>query len=96
LLVDLLIEHKATEIVSGTAKGADHFGELVAEKLKLPVKKFVPDWMKHGKSAGMYRNKEMALYANAAILFKGGKGTSNMRSEMLNLGKPILYDAGMT
>ncbi len=47
-------------------------------KKNIPIKKFVPDWTKYGKVAGPIRNAEMAAYADAVILFPGGKGTTNM------------------
>ena len=54
------------EIVSGTARGADKFGENTAETWGLPIKKFPPDWSL-GKKAGYLRNKQMAEYATHLI-----------------------------
>ena len=73
-----LSELGATEVVSGDAPGADQLGIYVASEMKLPVKHFPADWVTFGKSAGPRRNKEMANYANACILFPGGTGTMNM------------------
>ena len=68
------------EIVSGTAKGADRFGECFANRLKIPLKRFPADWDTHGKSAGYVRNKQMAEYATHLIAIWDGKskGTKNM------------------
>lgn len=68
------------EIVSGTARGADKLGERYAAERGLPVKKFVPDWDKHGKKAGYIRNEAMAEYADALIAFhmNGSRGTAHM------------------
>ena len=77
-LVELLKELNPEEIVSGCAKGADTFGELVAEKLKISVKKFPANWELYGKAAGTIRNEQMANYADICILFPGGKGTNDM------------------
>lgn len=56
-----------------------------------PIKKFYPDWGKHGKAAGPIRNKQMAEYADALLLIWDGesKGSKNMKEEMLKLNKPV-------
>lgn len=69
---------RITEVVSGGAKGADRGGELWAKHWNIPIKRFPADWDKHGKKAGPIRNEEMAKYADAVILFPGGRGTANM------------------
>jgi hypothetical protein len=74
-----------TEIVSGTAKGADSLGELYAKIHNIPIKRFPADWNKYGRSAGYIRNKDMAHYADACICFwvNKSKGTGHM----INLAK---------
>lgn len=69
-----------TEIVSGTARGADKTGEWVAGFYSIPVAKFPADWDKHGKRAGYLRNAEMADCADALLAFWDGKskGTKHM------------------
>lgn len=79
-LDNLLNEIPITEVVSGCAPGADTCGERWAISNNIPIKKFPANWDKYGKSAGYKRNKQMAEYADAAILFPGGKGTSLMYS----------------
>ena len=68
------------EIVSGTAKGADQFGERYAISRLFTIKRFPADWDTHGKSAGYKRNEEMAKYADACVVFWDGKskGTKHM------------------
>jgi len=68
-----------TEVVSGTARGADRLGELWAFQHSTPVKRFPADWSK-GKSAGYLRNAEMADYGEAliAIHLNHSKGTQHM------------------
>ena len=75
---------KEIEIVSGGAKGADALGERYAEEHGLPCKVFPADWDKYGKAAGPIRNKQMAEYADACIVFWDGKsrGTNNMITEV--------------
>jgi len=94
-LKDKLKELNATEEVSGCARGADTFGEQVASILYIPIKKFPPEWDIYGRSAGYRRNVEMANYADAVILFPGGKGTAHMKkiAEQKNL-KVIEYEGG--
>ena len=73
-----------TEIVSGTAKGADLLGERFAVENNIPIKKFPANWSKFGKSAGFLRNKEMAEYADTLIVFWDGK--SKGTKHMIDLG----------
>lgn len=71
------------EIVSGGAPGADSLGERYASENGYPIKKFPADWNTHGKAAGPIRNRQMASYAHACIIFWDGKsrGTKNMIEE---------------
>lgn len=68
------------EVVSGCARGADKLGERYAQNRNYYVKRFPADWDKHGPAAGPIRNKEMADYANACVVFYNGfsKGSKNM------------------
>ena len=81
---------KISEIVSGRAIGVDSLGEQIAMQLNLPLSLFPANWNKYGKSAGYIRNKEMAKYADAAIIIWDGEsdGTKNMIDEMKKLNKP--------
>jgi hypothetical protein len=74
------------EIVSGGAPGADSGGEQWAAAKGIPVTRFDPDWNKHGRAAGPIRNRQMAAYADAVVLFPGGKGTDSMRKEAIAAG----------
>lgn len=89
-IIDLAIVERAiensdfnvTEVVSGGARGVDALGEAWARKNGIPVKLFPADWKKHGRSAGMIRNAEMAEYAYGLIAIWDGKsrGTLHMIS----------------
>lgn len=92
-IIQDILTRKADEVVSGGCRGADRFGEECADNLGLPNKVFNADWNKHGRAAGPIRNRQMAEYADAAILMPGGRGTDSMRAEMERVNKPILYDA---
>lgn len=75
--------NQITEIVSGGARGADQLGEIFAKRKNIPIKIFEADWLKFGRSAGPIRNKQMAEYADAAIILWDGKskGFANMIEE---------------
>lgn len=68
-------------VVSGTCRGADLFGEAIAELVGLPVERFPADWDGLGRSAGPIRNRQMAEHADALVLLPGGPGTASMRAE---------------
>ena len=73
-------DYKITEVVSGTAKGADTLGEIWANNHNIPVKRFPAEWDRFGKSAGYKRNHTMAQYADMLIAFWDGqsRGTLHM------------------
>lgn len=83
-------KHNIIEIVSGTAAGADRFGEQYAEQNNIPLKKMPADWNKYGRSAGPIRNRQMAEYADEAVILWDGKspGGLNMIETMRELKKP--------
>jgi hypothetical protein len=89
--IDLLDRLTITEVVSGCARGADTEGETYAEISNIPVKQFPADWGKYGRGAGPVRNKQMADYAQAAVLFPGGTGTNNMYRQAKDKGL-VVYD----
>ncbi len=75
-----------TEVVSGKARGADTFGERWAEVHRIPVAEFPAAWNEYGKAAGAIRNGLMAEYADAVVLFPGGRGTSDMFKQAVRHG----------
>jgi hypothetical protein len=82
-----------TEVVSGCARGADRSGELWAFARDIPLKRFPAQWELHGsKLAGKFRNREMAIYADAAIVFWDGmsSGAADMVCRMVARRKPVL------
>jgi len=92
----MLQNKKNVEIVSGTCKGADKLGEQFAKFAGYSIKQFPASWDEFGKSAGYLRNKEMAEYADALIVFWDGKskGTKHMidLAEKMNLRvKLVMY-----
>jgi hypothetical protein len=86
-----------TEVVSGTARGSDSHGEIYARYMDIPVKKFPADWNKYGNKAGVIRNKEMAEYAETAVIAWNGlsRGTKHMMNFAEEMGlKTYIYNYG--
>lgn len=79
-----------SEVVCGMAKGADLMGWKWAEEHGIPVKRFPAQWSKYGRSAGPIRNKQMADYADALIIFiyDGSRGSVDMLKQMRDAEKP--------
>ena len=80
-----------TEVLSGTAPGADRHGERWAKEKGIPLRLFPADWEKHGKRAGFIRNHEMAKNADALVAIWDGKsrGTANMIAEAEKAGLKV-------
>ena len=87
----LFVKADVREVVSGTATGADEAGETWSAINGIPVKRFPADWGKHGKAAGKLRNREMAEYGDAAVVFWDGmsSGSCDMVTRMVVRGKLV-------
>ena len=86
-----------TEVVCGMAIGVDKLGEQYATMKGIDVKEMPANWAVHGpKAAGPIRNRQMAEYADAAIIVWDGqsRGTRNMIENMIRRKKP--YYIAMT
>jgi hypothetical protein len=83
---------RSVTIISGTARGSDKLGEKFAEHRGLRLERYPADWDQYGKSAGIIRNKQMAMKADIAVLFWDGEssGTKNMMEEMWAQRKPVV------
>ena len=87
-------KNKITKVISGTAHGADKFGEKYAIENGIEVIKFPADWDQYGMSAGPRRNKEMAQNADALLAIWDGssRGTESMISYARKNGlKTMIY-----
>jgi hypothetical protein len=80
-----MVPWEITEVVSGTARGADQLGETWAHAKGIPLKRYPADWDTHGKSAGYIRNEVMAKYGDGLVAFWDGK--SRGTEHMINLAK---------
>ena len=91
-LIECPFTEQIIEVVSGGANGVDKYGEYLAKQYNVPVKQFLADWDKYGKSAGYKRNEEMKDYADGLISVWDGKskGTKNMIELMIRARKPVM------
>ena len=82
--------YEVTEVVSGCATGIDRLGEQWATTNNIPITEMPANWNRDGKAAGPIRNRDMAKYADAAVIVWDGKsaGTRNMIDEMIRHKKP--------
>ena len=89
--LDKYITQEVTEIVSGGAKGIDTFAKLYAIENNIKYTEFVPNYAMYKKGAPIKRNKEIAEYADCALIFWDGKskGTKNTISCFNELNKKI-------
>ncbi len=74
-----------TEVVSGGARGVDKVGERIARDFGIKVRRFPANWEMYGKAAGPMRNREMAKYADAAIVV--WDGVSSGSKHMIDTAK---------
>ena len=62
-----------TEIVSGGARGIDSDARAYAQEHGIPLKEFLPDYPKYGRSAPLKRNLLIIEYADVVLAFWGGQ-----------------------
>lgn len=69
-----------TQVISGTAAGADQLGEQWAKSRNIPIVQMPANWDTYGKSAGYHRNEAMAKVADRLVAFWDGqsRGTGHM------------------
>ena len=92
-VLDSISVTEGDTIISGGARGADHYAEEYAKVRKCHLKVFNADWDKYGKRAGYIRNAEMIdQKPDIVIAFWDGisKGTKNTISLAKNKKIPIL------
>ena len=92
--------NQISKIVSGGAAGADTIAEQIAMYMGIPTKIFLPNWDKHGKSAGFVRNTQIVENSDIIIAFWDGlsKGTLDSINKAKSLGKRVIvhnYKGGL-
>lgn len=93
-------------VVSGTAQGVDKFGEAWAQENNIPIVKFPAKWKEihvqgakikdgaygqYNALAGLWRNEEMAKYAEAliAVMNEDTSGTKHMIEQAEKYGLKV-------
>ncbi len=77
------------EIISGTCRGADKFGEQYAKEQGLTCRQFPANWKKFGRAAGPIRNREMANYATQLIAFWDGNKSHSGTWSMIGIANKL-------
>jgi len=92
LLKSVCEKHQISTIVSGGAKGADSLAEQYAKEKNIQTEIYLPDWNKHGRSAGFIRNTEIVDAADFIVAFWDGisKGTNHSITIAEKMDKPII------
>ena len=70
---------KINKILSGGAIGVDSLAEQFANEENVQFEKYIPNWSKYGKRAGIFRNQEMVNNCNFIVAIWDGisKGTNS-------------------
>ena len=74
-------EPSETMLINGGASGADDLAFKYAKSRRWrEIETYFADWERHGRAAGMIRNREMLMKGapDIVIAFPGGKGTAGM------------------
>ena len=85
-----------TSLVSGGAKGADSLATEYANIHNIPIEVILPDWDKHGKSAGFIRNVDIWNTSDEGVAFWDGisKGTEHSFGLARKQGKMLTIFIG--
>lgn len=80
-----------TEVFCGEAKGPDSLGKEWAFNNGIKCKSFKPNWNKYPKTAGMIRNADMLVNADALIvlIYDNSPGSMHMHSIAKTKGIPV-------
>jgi len=87
-----ITQNEITEVISGTAIGADSLGEAWALAHDIHLVRMPAEWSKYGKSAGYRRNDEMAQITDGTIVIWDGfsRGSQHMIQISRGLNLPTL------
>lgn len=95
-ITDIRLSEYITErpemIISGGAKGIDTLAAIYARENNIPLKEFLPEYSKYGRSAPIIRNKQIVEAADMVMAFWDGKSKGTLSSINLakKLGKSLL------
>ena len=71
--ISIYIPNQCTEIVSGGALGIDRCARIYAQKNKIKLTEFLPQYDLYGKIAPIIRNKQIIEYSDEILAFWDGK-----------------------
>lgn len=82
---------EGTTIVSGGARGVDGTAADEAQARGLPVVVYAADWIRHGRGAGMIRNRSIAEHCDRLVAFWDGqsRGTAHVIECARKLGREV-------
>lgn len=82
---------KITSIISGGARGPDKLGARYAKEHGIPLTEHLPDWEKHGRSAGYIRNVDIVNDSDIILAFYDGRssGTKHTMTTAHEQGKKV-------
>jgi hypothetical protein len=93
----VLDEYSIGIVVSGGADGADDLAKRYAKERGLVLVELIPDWKRHGRSAGMIRNQDIVKRCDRMVAFWDGKspGTADAIDKAKKLKKPVQVERYM-
>jgi hypothetical protein len=85
------LPENVTEIVSGGARGIDSDARAYAQAHGIPLKEFLPEYEKYGRSAPLKRNLLIIEYADVVLAFWDGqsRGTKYVIDHCREMGVPV-------
>lgn len=96
----LALPRPPSVIIHGCARGADTMAGIIALKLGIPVLEFPAEWDRHGRAAGLIRNKRMLVEGKPTRVFAfhndlaRSKGTKHMVTIAAATGVPVEVNPG--
>jgi len=86
----LLIQLKPDLVVHGDCKeGADAQADLIAKRLRIPVKAYPACWEILGKKAGIMRNTEMLVMENPDVVLAFWDGKSRGTKHTIDMAREL-------
>jgi hypothetical protein len=91
-LKDYHSDNLPSKMVAGGAYGADTLAKKFATERKIEFLELKPEWAKHGKKAGILRNKDIVDAATHVIAFPKGvsSGTRHAIAYAKEKNKPVV------
>lgn len=90
--IEEYLPSETTEIVSGGARGVDANAREYAEKMRIKLTEFFPEYGKYKKGAPLRRNLQIIEYSDIVIAFWDGssKGTKYVIDHCRKTNKKVM------